>query len=90
MERQIIMDAKKVDELWYTLDNISCDDGCEIESYTDSQIIEEAKYVLSTYTEDGHVNQIMLEGDGRDGKVERKVALKECRQLRWFLKKNQG
>ena len=88
MEWQIITDAKKVDELWHTLDNISCDDGCEIEAYTDSQIISEAKYVLSTYTEDGHINQIMLEGD--EGPAERKVALKECRQLRWFLKKNQG
>lgn len=61
--RQIIKDALKIGELEESLNNISHDDGCEIENYKDYEIVEEAKYVLSTFNESGHNNNAWLHGD---------------------------
>ena len=59
--RQIIKDASKVRELYVQLWEIdSVDDKCKVEDYDDSFIIEEAKYVLSNYSEPGHVCAEML------------------------------
>jgi len=54
--RALLKAAVKIRQLHQTLLNISEDDGKEIEDYTDSEIVNEAKYVLSTYFERGHIN----------------------------------
>ena len=54
------------------------------EDYTDQEIIDEAEYRLSTYFEEGHINNDMRvdeEGVGND------VAVKDIRMLIAFLKK---
>lgn len=59
--RQIIKDASKVRELYVQLWEIdSVDDKCKVEDYDDSFIIDEAKYVLSNYSEPGHICSEML------------------------------
>ena len=85
MTRRIVTDALKVDELSYSLDNISHDDKCEIEDYTDTELIAEAKYVLSCYSEPGHIHNWMMIGDC--GPEDQKTARREKRQLQRFIKK---
>jgi len=84
--RQIVTDALKADELSHSLDNISSDDNCEIEDYTDAELVAEAKWVLSCYSEPGHIHCQMLTGD--DGPESQKTARREKRQLQRFLKKH--
>ena len=56
-----------------------------LHAFSDDFIIEEARYVLSNYYEEGHVNNEMLSGE--DGPEEKKRAQREVRQLKRFLKK---
>lgn len=59
--RKIIEDAKKVRELYVQLWEVdSVDDNCDVEDYDDNFIIDEAKYVLSNYSEPGHICAEML------------------------------
>jgi hypothetical protein len=77
-------DAFKSYELYYSMQNISTDDGKEIEDYTPQEIIAEARYVLSCFYEGGHLNNEWLNSDNKD---ERRDALKEVKALKSFIKK---
>lgn len=48
MNRPILKDIERSDELMRVLNNVS--------DYTDAQIVQEAKHVLLTFYESGHVN----------------------------------
>ncbi len=54
MKQSILQKALKIRELQITLENISRDDKRQIESYTDAEILAEARYVLSCFFEGGH------------------------------------
>ena len=82
-----LKDALKSLELYYSLQNISTDDGKEIEDYAPQEVIAEARYVLSCFYEDGHVNNEWLNSDNKD---ERRDAQQEVRALKSFIKKYQG
>lgn len=56
MRKTLLQKALNIRELEVTLKNISLDDKRAIESYTDEEILEEARYVLSTFFEGGHQN----------------------------------
>ncbi len=77
-------DAFKSYELWFSMQNISTDDGKEIEDYTPQEIIAEARYVLSCFYEGGHLNNEWLNSDNKD---ERRDALNEVKALKLFIKK---
>ena len=83
MVRQIVKDACNIYELQYSLENICGDDGIEIKDAEDWYIYDEAKYVLETFYEDGHIRNMWLIGDDGDPAE----AKKEVRLLRRFLKK---
>jgi len=54
MKQTILQKALKIRELEVSLQNIAADDKRKLESYTDAEILSEAKYVLSCFFEGGH------------------------------------
>ena len=85
--RDIIRDINKVDALRQQVIEVNCqDDNCEPSDYTDVEIMDEALYVLSTYSERGHINSDMIWG--LDGAESKRIAKREVRQLRGFIKKH--
>lgn len=81
--RPIVKDAINIYELHYSLENICGDDGIEIEDAEDWYIYDEAKYVLDTFYEDGHIRNMWLIGDDGDPTE----AKKEIQALKRFLNK---
>jgi len=84
MKNNFLKDAFKSEELSISLDNISTDDGKEIEDYTRQEIIAEARYVLSCFYEGGHLNNEWLNSHIKEY---RKEAQREVRALKSFIKK---
>jgi hypothetical protein len=87
--REIVKSAMAIDELAYSLDNISTDDKVAVNSYPDEQIVKEAKYVLDLFVNpsQGHINNEALMGD--EGPQQQVWARKQVRQLKAFIKKYQ-
>jgi hypothetical protein len=83
--RAIVKAAFKIRELHQSLLNISQDDNKEIEDYTDSEIVNEAKYVLSTYFESGHINNDMFNGEY--GAVAEREATQDIRKMKVLIAK---
>jgi len=83
--RAIVKAAFKIRELHQSLLNISQDDNKEIEDYTDSEIVNEAKYVLSTYFENGHMNNDMFNGEY--GAAEQRAATQDIRKMKVLIAK---
>jgi len=85
--RAIIKAALAIDELQYDLENISADDGKQIEDYTDAEIVSEAKYVLDQFQEalGSHLNYEDLSGE--NGPERQKWARGEVRKLKALIKK---
>ncbi len=86
--REIVRDAMKVSELWYQLSEvIAIDDDCEVDDYTDWDIVSEAMFVQNKYLDqsDCWIHREALEG--KHGEEDRKGARRELRQLNRFLKK---
>ena len=85
MTRKIVRAIDKVDALRYQIMEINCvDDSCKPSDYADVEIVEEAKYILSTYRESGHINSDMLRG--LDGVEALGIAGREYKQLVKFIK----
>lgn len=79
--------AMKIDELAYTLNNISSDDKKPISEYTAAELVSEAQYVLQLFVNSawGHINHEAL--SGYEGEDQQKWAQKQVRQLKTFIKK---
>ena len=90
IERQILKDIYWSDELMVSLENISTDDKCEISDYTDDELVHEARYVLSCFYEDGHINFTALIGEDEDDPCNRNWALGEVKALKKFIAKYQA
>lgn len=85
MTRLIIKSAMAIDELANTLQQIARDDNKSINDYTDAEIVHEAKYVLSCFHEDGHLNN--EDYTGENGPEQRKLAVSQVRKLNTFINK---
>ena len=85
--RAIIKAALAIDELAYNLENISADDGKQIEDYTDVEIVKEAEYVLSLFVDpnESHWNAEDLRGE--NGPKQKVWAKGQVRKLNAFIKK---
>jgi hypothetical protein len=83
--KAIIKSALAIDELANNLKQIAQDDKKEVTQYTDAEIVHEAKYILSCFHEDGHMNNEDLMGD--NGPEQQKWARSEVRKLKAFIKK---
>ena len=85
--RKIVQDALKISEMDYALECICTDDRKDPNDsfYSDNWYVDEAMYRLSTYFEDGHINndEMRLGEDASD----RAVARKDIKMLRAFIKK---
>lgn len=74
--------AKNIEELMYSLGNLAEAEGKKIEDFTPQEIVDEAKWVLSTFYEEGHMlNEKLREGDAD----ERAWARNEIRKLKKFI-----
>lgn len=84
--RPIVADALKCDELRYQFLEVCCvDDKCEIDDYSDLDILSEALYVHNKYMPGyGWMHYDMLVGDNEH---DAKIAHKDLLQLKRFLKK---
>lgn len=76
--------ALSIGELAESLHNISHDDKKDLADYTVKEIVEEARYVLSTFYESGHNNNTWLNGEWD---LDPKDARKEVSQLKALIKK---
>ena len=83
--RTIVKSAMAIDELANNLQQIARDDNKQINDYTDAEIVHEAKYVLSCFHEDGHLNN--EDYTGENGEEQYKWAVAEVRKLNAFIKK---
>lgn len=83
--RQIVEDAKKIPEMVFAFECICQDDNKEPNDYSDAQIVAEAEYRLYTYFEQGHINNDMRLG--RETAEGKKIAQKDVRMLKAFIKK---
>lgn len=86
-ESKFYQDAKNCsNELNINLENWLCDDLSlhDITDLTPKQIIDEAKYVLSTFFEIGHANNDALNSEFD---FDRQDARKEIKSLKAFIRK---
>jgi len=81
---KLVQAANRIMELANTLENICHDDGIKLQAMDDSQIISEARYVLSLFYEGGTVQSEMLESDEAE---ERRSARQQIRQLKALISK---
>ena len=84
-KRNYTDDAMNIPELSVKLQAISEDDKKEIESYTQQEVLNEAKYVLSCYFENGHCLN-----DDRIGDIDeeaRRDARSQIGKLRRYIKR---
>jgi hypothetical protein len=81
----ILKSAMAIDELANNLQQIAQDDKKNVEDYTAEQIVHEAKYVLSCFHEDGHLNN--EDYIGENGPDQQKWAKGEVKKLNALIKK---
>lgn len=83
MKKTLLDKAMKINELAYSLTNISTDDKRELESYSDDEILDEAEYVLSTFFEANHINNDDLTNrfDDKEAQREARKQLKALQKL---------
>ena len=83
MTQTILQRALKIRELEVTMQNIAIDDKRAIESYTDAEILNEARYVLSTFYEGGHQNndELICEYGDRDAQREARKQVAALKKL---------
>lgn len=83
--RNFWADAMESQELMTVMENISADDKRTLESYTRKEVLAEAKYVLSTFFESGHMNNDSYIGEY--GEQEYNWAANEVAKLQAFIQK---
>jgi hypothetical protein len=84
--RAIVKEALAIPEMQFAFECICADDHKKPEDYPDQEIVEEAEYRLSTYFEEGHINNDEMRM-GDDPEMN-KVAQKDIRMLKKFIKKH--
>ena len=90
MTRANIKSALAINELAYFLDNISTDDKKKIEDYTDSEILNEAKYVLGLFLDPNETHWNREDYTGKNGEEQFMWARHQVRKLKAFIKKYQA
>lgn len=91
MKDKMLKDIAKIGgELELSLENISQDDGCEISDYSERELLDETRYVLSTFTEGGHINNDEMMGHDEDDPERRKEMRRQFRAMQRFVKKYEG
>jgi len=56
MKKTTLQKCMDIWELMTTLENCASDDKRELTDWTDEELLDEARYVLSTFREGGHAN----------------------------------
>jgi len=85
--RAIVKAAFKIDELAHDLTNIALDDKKEVEDYSDSEIVQEAKHVLELFLDERNPHWNNQDYLGENGDERQKWAIGEVRKLKAFIKK---
>ena len=88
LKAKMLADADKIYELQLSLDMwVEDDKKPDVNSLTESQIYSEAKYILSTFDELGHMNHDIRTGLTHDTEEYVKDLNKQYRALKRFVKK---
>lgn len=88
LKAKMLADADKIYELQLSLDMwVEDDKKPDVASLTEQQIYGEAKYILSTFDEQGHNNHDIRMGWTRDPEEYVKDLNKQYRALKRFVKK---
>jgi hypothetical protein len=91
MKDKMLKDIAKIGgELEISLDNIAQDDKCEVSDYSMSELLDETKYVFSTFNEGGHINNDEMMGHDEDEPERRKEMRRQYRAMQRFIKKYEG
>ena len=85
--RAIIKSALAINELAYDLECIASDDKKQIEDYTDSEILSEAKHVLGLFQDETNPHWNNEDLRGENGPEQQVWARGEVRKLKAFIKK---
>lgn len=82
---KFLKSALSIDELAYTLGNIAHDDKLALESYSDAELLAEARYVLGLFTNpaEGHINGEDYRGE--NGPEQKTWARSQVRKLRTLI-----
>lgn len=86
MQRVILRDAGRLRDLMFCLEDLALEDGRFIEELSDSEIVEEARFLLDKYHPD-HGWRHGADLLGENGREAREAARRTVRQLRWFISK---
>lgn len=83
MKQTVLQKAMKIRELQESLENISHDEKRSLDSYSDAEIIEEAKFVLSCFYESGHNSndELICEYGDKDAQREAKKQVAALKRL---------
>jgi len=83
MNQTVLQRAMKIRELEESMNNIAHDDKRTLDSYSDAEIIEEAKYVLSCFYESGHNSndELTCEYGDKDAQREAKKQVSALKKL---------
>ena len=88
LKAKMLTDAGKIYELQLSLDMwVEDDKKPDVASLTEKQIYGEAKYILSTFDELGHMNHDIRMGWTNDSEEYIKDLNKQYRALKRFVKK---
>jgi hypothetical protein len=90
MTSKLLTAALKIDELAYNLENISADDSKQIEDYTDTEILSEAKYVLSLFIDPSETHWNAEDLRGENGSKQQVWARGQVRKLKALIAKFGG
>lgn len=83
MKQTVLQKAMKIRELQESLENISSDDKRPLDSYSDAEIIDEAKFVLSCFYEAGHNSndELICEYGDKDAQREARKQVAALKKL---------
>ena len=87
MGQNILQQALKIRELAVSLENIASDDKRPLGDYTDDEILDEARYVLSTFNESGHQNNDELVCEYGDEEAQRQAKKQVAALIRLLRRK---
>jgi hypothetical protein len=87
MTNKLLIAALNIDELAHSLNNIATDDKREIASYTEAEILTEARYVLEMFLDGTNPHWNYEDLQGENGPVQQKWAQGEVRKLKALIAK---
>lgn len=81
MKKTTLQKCMAIWELKTSIENCASDDKTEITSWTDAELMDEARYVLSTFREEGHFNHHEMTDEENYDREHRTMMSKQYKAL---------